>query len=165
VPLQVALGPFARTLTVLLVEDDAVVRRHLTAHLWGVFGELLLASDGREGLALFEARAPQLVITDHEMPVLSGLAMTEAIRRTDSKVPVVFVTATMDTALLVRAINLGIASFIPKPVTRENLRQALSTVVSLLEHDHLQRMTVDQELALLRYREKYHEHQQELAFR
>jgi len=159
------ISPFSRELTALLVEDDAVTRRGARALLKGVFKEVILAADGKEGLAAFRARAPQLVLTDHLMPELSGLDMIEAIRAEDSRVPIIFITAAMDTELLVRAINLGIAAIVPKPLVRANLFQAVGMVVGLVENEHLQRRNLEQELALLQFREKYHEFQQELAFR
>ena len=155
----------ARELTVLLVEDDPVQRNILAARLGGVFKELLTAGDGLEGLALFRARSPQIVLTDHRMPELSGIGMMEEIRKTDARVPFVFITSTMDTALLVRAINLGVSAIIPKPVEPASLFKAIAMVVGVLENDMLQRKNLEQELALLQYRDKYHEYQQELAFR
>jgi CheY-like chemotaxis protein len=163
--LRDSVSPFARELTALFVEDDAASRRLMAAQLKGVFKELILAANGREGLAAFQARRPQLVFTDNRMPFMSGIEMTEAIRRNGSRVPVIFITSAMDTALMVRALNLGIAAFIPKPAVPDNLRHAVATVVGMLENDHLQRKTLVQELALLQFREQYHEYQQELAFR
>jgi len=159
------ISPFARELTALFVEDDLTSRLLVAAMLRGVFKELVTASDGLEGLEVFKARRPDLVLTDHAMPGLSGLAMTEEIRKTDAKVPVIFITGTIDTALLVEAINLGISAFIPKPVAMASLRHAVGLVTGMLEKDHLQRRNLEQELALLQLRERYHEHQQELAFR
>jgi len=159
------ISPFARELTALFVEDDGPTRAMVAAQLRGVFRELILASDGQEGLAAFRARSPQLVLTDNWMPVMSGIEMTEAIRKVDARVPVIFITSSMDIELLVRAINLGISAFISKPVAQPNLRHALTLVVGMLENEHLQRKAVEQELALHAFREKYHEHQQALAFR
>ena len=159
------ISAYARELTVLLVEDDPVQRNILAARLEGVFKELLPAADGLEGLALFRAREPQIVLTDHRMPELSGIGMMEEIRKTDARVPFVFITSTMDTALLVRAINLGVSAIIPKPVEPANLFKAIAMVVGVLENDRLQRKNLEQELALLQFREKYNEYQQELAFR
>ena len=160
-----AITPYSRELTALFVEDDSASRRLMAAQLRGLFKELIVAADGREGLAAFQARRPQIVFTDNRMPFMSGLEMTAAIRRIDPKVPIIFITSSMDTALMVQAINLGISSFIPKPAAAENVRQAVATVAGLLENDLLQRKTLEQELALLQFREKYHEFQQELAFR
>ncbi len=156
---------FARELTALLVEDDSATLRMMSAQLKKVFKELIVAGDGREGLAAFQAHRPQLVLTDNHMPFLSGIEMTEAIRRIDAKVPVIFFTSQMDTDLLVRAINLGIAAFIPKPATRASLFNAVAMVTGVLENEDLQRRNLEQEMSLLQFRDKYHEHQQELAFR
>ena len=164
-PLKNQISSFAQELTILFVEDDAATRLMIATQLRGMFKEVILAANGEEGLQSFWRQSPQIVITDDQMPVRSGIAMTEAIRSLDSKVPIIFITASMDTALLVRAINLGISSFLPKPVAPENLRQAVALVVGQIEHDHLQQKNIQQELALLQYRERYHEVQQELAFR
>jgi CheY-like chemotaxis protein len=165
VPQPNPISPFAGELTALYVEDDGASRLLVAAQLRGVFKELILAADGQEGLEAFRARRPQLVLTDNRMPRLSGIAMTESIRELDARVPVIFLTATMDTPLLVRAIELGIAAFLTKPVALASLRLAVGRVVGLLEVEHLQRRTVEQELTLLHFQEKYHESQQELAFR
>lgn len=159
------LSEYCRELTVLLVEDDAATRARLAAECKGAFRELLLASNGSEGLEIFRTARPHVVLTDNWMPGMTGTTMIEEIRKLDAKVPVIFTTATMDTPLLVRAINLGISSILPKPVTRDALVQAFTLVVGTLETDHLQRKNLEQELALLAFREKYHEHQQEIAFR
>ena len=159
------VSPFAQELTVLLVEDEPVQRTLMAAQLRGVFKEVLLAADGVEGLSRFQASRPQIVLTDHHMPRLSGLELMARIRKLDSRVPIVFITATMTTQLLVHAIQLGVASIVPKPVREQNLAKAIALVVGMLEYDHLQRKTLEQELALLHFRDKYHEFQQELAFR
>ena len=160
-----SISPFARELTVLLAEDDPVNRNVLAARLEGVFRELILAADGVEGLAAFHAHRPRIVLTDHHMPGLSGIGMMAEIRKTDERVPFIFITSTMDTALLVEAINLGVSAIVPKPVLPDNLAKAIGLVVGLLERDLLQRKNLEQELALLQFKEKYHEYQQELAFR
>jgi CheY-like chemotaxis protein len=159
------ISPFSQGLTVLLVDDDPVSLHVVAARLEGVFRQLILASDGREGMAAFRAHGPQIVLTDHRMPELSGIDMMEQIRKTDTRVLFVFITSTMDTALLVRAINLGVSAIIPKPVLAENLAKAIALAVGVLENDQLQRKNLEQELALLQFREKYHEYQQEVAFR
>ena len=82
------ISPFSRELTALFVEVDAPSRRLMAAQLRGVFKELILASEGREGLAAFQARRLQLVLTDNRMPFMSGIEMTSAIRQMDAKVPI-----------------------------------------------------------------------------
>jgi len=91
--------------------------------------------------------------------------MCEGIRALDPQVPIILTTASMDTDLLVGAINLGISAFLHKPVDLQGVARSVTLATEALERRHLQRKTVEQELALLNFREKYHETQQEQAFR
>ncbi len=162
---QLPPEPFSRQLRLLLVEDDPISCRLLQARLAGDFAEILVAEDGVAGLELFLKERPDLVVTDYLMPVMNGISMVEEFRSRNIQVPVILVTASMDTDLLVKAIDLGISSFLHKPVTAKNLARSIALVTGLIEHAHLQRKTVEQELALLHFKEKYHESQQEQAFR
>lgn len=159
------ISPFSQGLTALLVDDDAPTRMLLATLLKGVFKVLHTARDGKEGLEEFRRMKPDLILADQSMPRMSGTAMVAEIRKADPKVPIIFITSTMDTDILVEAINLGISAFVPKPVTAPLLAKAVTLVVGLLENDHLQRKTLEQELALLQLREKYNDFQQEIAFR
>lgn len=164
-PLRDHLSPYCSELTVLYVEDDGPSRVAMAARMRGLFKEVLQARDGREGLAVWRSKAPDIILTDHHMPGMTGLEMAAEIRKVGSKVPIIFITESMNNALLGQVIGLGIASILPKPVVVENLVQAFSLVVGMLEHDHLQRRTMEQDMALLQLRERYHENQQEMAFR
>jgi len=159
------VSPFSQGLTALLVDDDAPTRMLLATLLKGVFKVLHTARDGKEGLEAFHRMAPDVVLADQSMPRMSGTAMVAEIRKADPKVPIIFITSSMDTDILVEAINLGISAFVPKPVTAPLLAKAVALVAGLLENDHLQRKTLEQELALLQLREKYNDFQQETAFR
>ncbi len=80
-------GPIA-----LVVDDDrrgrAVLRHLLELAGWTVYE----ASDGRQGLGVFRTRTPDLVITDIEMPGMSGIEMATRIRSVAARVPLLAVT-------------------------------------------------------------------------
>jgi signal transduction histidine kinase len=113
------------TLTVLYVEDEPTTRELLSRFLRRRVGRLVEAANGVEGLALFRAEKPALVITDIEMPELNGLAMATEIRRLDADVPIVVVTAFEDVDYLRRAIDAGIDKYVNKPVEVAKLETAL----------------------------------------
>ena len=116
---------YLRTLTVLLVEDDQDAAEEIGCFLESRVGTLVTAADGPSGLAAFEARAPQLVVTDIQMPGMDGLAMVEAIRTRAPQVPVIVTTAFEKIEYLERAIELGIDRFVPKPIQAAPLEKAL----------------------------------------
>lgn len=149
-------------LTVLYVEDEEHVR--LTSKLSKIFKNVIVAKDGLDGFRLFEENNVDLVMTDYLMPELNGLEFITRIREKDSRVPVIMITGYVDTEFLIEAINLGVNQFITKPIIIQNLMKAVEIAVQGFVLDNLAQISRQQELELLRYREKYHSTQQELAF-
>jgi diguanylate cyclase (GGDEF)-like protein/PAS domain S-box-containing protein len=103
-------------LRVLYVEDEEEIRTQLGQFLSRRVGQLLIAENGREGLAMFQDHRPDIVISDILMPEMNGLDMTEAIRHIDQHVPIIITTAFNETSHLMRAIELGIDAFVIKPI-------------------------------------------------
>ncbi len=116
--------------SVLLIDDDPVVRSLVSGILSKKGYEVFLAKTGEEGLRLVEKHKPDLVITDFQMPGLSGIDVVEAIKRAGPHVPVIVLTAHGDTALTIESIQAGAFDFIEKPI---NPRELLETVKSGLE--------------------------------
>lgn len=159
------LKELTSNLTVLYVEDEELFRMTISKKLNGFFKNLLIASDGYEGLDVFMNNEIDLIIADNIMPKMNGLDMIEEIRKKDTKTPVILVTGYMDTEFLIRAINLGVTQFVAKPINYETLYNAIEIATQRVILENLQRKTQEQELELFRYREKYHSLQQERAFR
>jgi two-component system, response regulator YesN len=116
----------------LIVEDERAEREGLESFVdWGSLGIELLpsASDGEEGLARILAESPSIVITDVRMPVMGGLEMIERSRGgvAGGSVPPEFIIASgydeFDYAR--RALRLGAAEYLLKPVERESLMRCL----------------------------------------
>ncbi|PLX96715.1 MAG: hypothetical protein C0621_01520 [Desulfuromonas sp.] len=110
-----------KSATLLIVEDDVCLRQATVAlmrrHLKTVYG----AENGRDALALFHQHRPDLVLTDLRMPEMDGLTLTEKLREISPETPVLLFTAFSDSPTLIRGIELGVAGFIPKPATSEQL--------------------------------------------
>src|SRR5262245_33095435 len=103
-------------ISVLLVEDDALVRaglRLLINTLSGVevCGE---AADGREALRLIPSLHPTLVLTDLCMPLLDGIGLTREVRRRHPEVRVLVLTAHPNEAYLRDALAAGAAGYLLK---------------------------------------------------
>lgn len=101
--------------TILVIEDDASIRKGLEMNL-GVEGfNVISASDGSEGLALAKARSPDVVVLDLSLPKLDGLSILRAIRRTDTETPVLILSARGQEQSKVEGLSLGADDYITKP--------------------------------------------------
>lgn len=126
------LSDFISTLTVLYVEDDASIRESFAKILDRRFGNVLVAKDGIEGLALYKAQNPDVVITDIKMPVMDGLQMSRSIRDVDSEVYLIVVSAFSDKELLLKAIDIGVNGYLSKPVEKKELSAQILSAAKLI---------------------------------
>lgn len=116
---------------VIVIEDEKYVRTGIIHGTnWGsvdckVIGE---GKDGSEGVRLAGLLHPDLIITDIRMPGMDGLAMMEEIRKIDSKVKVIFLTAYSDFSYAQTAIRLGAADYLLKPFEDGELESAIRRI-------------------------------------
>lgn len=121
-----------KSVTLLYVEDDAATREELALILEPWAGALYVASNGQEGLELFDAKRPDIVVTDIQMPKVNGLAMSERIRALVPEQPIVLISAYNDVEFLFKAIELGVDHYITKPVNVSLLLRKLSGMASTI---------------------------------
>ena len=121
---------------VLVVDDEAAIRRSLSGILADEGYDTALAEDGERALACVRERAPDVVLLDIAMPGRDGIAVLEDLRRSHPSLPVVMMSGhgTIETA--VRATQLGAFDFVEKPLSLEKL---LLTVRHALERSSLER--------------------------
>ena len=107
---------------ILVVDDEANLRRVLTAQLSRDGYEVHTAADGEAGLAVLREHHIDLVITDLRMPKIDGLELLRQALRDDPQLPVVILTAhgTVDNA--VEALKTGAFDYITKPFDQEEVR-------------------------------------------
>ena len=120
---------------ILVVDDDAAVRSAFKFALEDTPCQLVVASDGEDGLAKFKAGSFALVITDLKMLNMNGMELIDAIRKLDSQVPLRIITAFAEEFLteIEQSVQAG-GNFelIRKPLERNDIRDI---VASLLEMD------------------------------
>lgn len=106
---------------ILLIDDESGIRASLKVVLEPAY-ELLAASSGADGLALFRRDPPHLVLLDIIMPGEDGMAILQTMRAEAPGVPVIMLTATKTVKSAVDAMKLGAADYITKPFDVEELR-------------------------------------------
>jgi DNA-binding response OmpR family regulator len=105
---------------VLVVDDDADIRGLVRELLERSGYDVLEAPDGNEGLRVFYAEQPDLVILDVSMPGLDGWGVLERIREL-SDAPVLMVTARAEELDKVRGLRAGADDYVTKPFGRQEL--------------------------------------------
>lgn len=114
-----------KPLKVLFVEDDPLILEQLGKYFTYRFKESISATNGEEGLKKFREEHPDLIITDIQMPVMTGLEMIVKIREEDKNIPIVVVTAFSNLENLRQGIELKVDRFISKPTRRHELDEAI----------------------------------------
>ncbi len=103
---------------ILVVDDDANVQRLLTYTLRQEGYEVVVASDGSDGLRLWGAEEPALILLDVSLPKLDGFQVAAKIRAEEGEarhVPIVILTAEREVEQKVRALRAGADDFLIKP--------------------------------------------------
>lgn len=111
---------------VLVVEDAAALRLLMREVISAEVGEVRMAADGAEGLALWRAWQPDLVVTDIVMPSMDGLAMSQAIRAEDPDAQIIVVTSSSETTHLRQALDIGVDRYVLKPLDVHLLLDAVT---------------------------------------
>jgi CheY-like chemotaxis protein len=117
------------TKTAVVADDDPEVRLLLAEYLDRLGYQVTEARDGLETLLQVKKVRPTLLILDLMMPRLGGIDALEHIRKHFPDVVVVVLTGTPDDKLRGRAVSLGAAALLPKPLDLDVLGTILSTVV------------------------------------
>ncbi|MHB8988668.1 MAG: sigma-54-dependent transcriptional regulator [Desulfobulbia bacterium] len=127
---------------ILLIDDDASLRRVTEYNLSSGGFTVLGAASGREGLALFHRYNPDLVITDVQLGDLDGLQVLAAVKKESPHTPVLVITAFGSIELAVKAMQEGAFTFLAKPFDREALRLSCRKALEMRQlHEQKQQLS------------------------
>ena len=119
---------------VLIVDDSssmrAVIKRTIKLSGFDV-GEYFEAGDGREALDLLSNKWVDLVLSDINMPNMSGLELVAEMKKSEllSSIPVIMVTTEGSEKKIQESINLGASKYIKKPFFPEDIKKALRSLI------------------------------------
>ncbi len=118
--------------SVLIVDDEANVRRMVGALLAGEGFEVRDAGDGATGVVRAEESEPDLVLLDLMIPgALDGMAVLERLRKKFPDLPVIMMSGRAGLADSVKATRLGAVNFLEKPLTPEGVLLAITSALEL----------------------------------
>ena len=117
----------------ILVADDSSTMRRIILNCLRKAGydQFVEAADGKEGLAQLKAESIDLVITDWNMPNMSGLQFLQEIRSSEpfAKLPVIMVTTQSVSDDIKQAVQAGVNGYILKPFTPDAIKERVEAVL------------------------------------
>ena len=115
--------------TLLLVEDDKDMLDYISGILSDDYN-LLTASNGQLGLNMLDSHTVDLVLSDVMMPQLDGFALLERAKERFGDLPFILLTARIDTADKLHALQLGVDDYLTKPFVEAELKARLSNLLA-----------------------------------
>ncbi len=116
-----------------LVVDDSGVMRKIVIRALNSCGvnDTIEAADGKLGWAAFQEEEFDLVLTDWNMPEMTGLELLKEIRGSGSTVPVIMITTEGEKGKVIEAIQAGVTDYLCKPFEQDELQAKLDKYVAV----------------------------------
>lgn len=116
---------------ILIIDDDEIVRDVLKTYLSSAGFEVVLASNGREGLDIAKQENLDLIITDLMMPQIGGIEVLKELSVTNNPAPVIVITAYGTVQNAVEAMKLGAIDYITKPFNLEEFGIVVNRAIGI----------------------------------
>jgi DNA-binding response OmpR family regulator len=120
--------------SILLVEDDVNLAQSFAKVLLLYVQKVYTANNGQEAYELYQAKHPDIIITDVKMPKMNGLELIKLIRSHDQDIPIIVTSAYTDKDFLLESIKLSLVEYVVKPIKESDLLRLLEiSATKLLE--------------------------------
>lgn len=122
---------------ILIVEDEKGISDFLKQGLEEEGYEITVASDGLTGFNLAIANKPNLILLDWMLPKMSGIEVCKEFRKTDSKTPIIFLTAKDTIQETIEGLKSGANDYIKKPFSFDELLERIKIHFRTIDDDKL----------------------------
>ncbi len=112
--------------SVLVVDDSKMSRKLVIKSLppeWDI--PIYQAANGIEALSIFHEKKPDVIFLDLTMPELDGFGVLGELQKEGARVPVIVISADVQTQAYERAITLGAKAFIQKPMSGDEIKKVV----------------------------------------
>lgn len=127
-----------KNISILIAEDEKLLLDRLVNYL-GIFCETVYkASNGEEAFCLYEKYHPDIILTDIDMPKLTGVELVQKIREKKSNTQLIILSAHTNTEDFLKVIPLSLVSYLVKPIKMEQLKQiVLQAIENLAKEEYI----------------------------
>jgi len=122
---------------ILIVDDEEANLQLIGKILQNLDVDITLASSGKEALQLLESLVPDLIILDIIMPSMSGFDVCRKIksRKPTSEVPIIFLSAKVDSEDIIKGFDIGARDYITKPFIKEELVARVEAQLNIITNE------------------------------
>lgn len=128
----VQLTEQTKKLTAMVVEDEGVANELLSSTFKNFFSEVSSAFNGKEAIEMFERIKPDIVFVDIVMPEMDGIELSRKLREMNPNQIIIVISASNDIQKISESIEIGVNSFIQKPIDTKKIIELLSNVTALI---------------------------------
>ncbi|MBN1992375.1 MAG: response regulator [Anaerolineae bacterium] len=114
---------------ILIIDDSSYQRRLVRKYMEAQGHQTIEADNGHVGLEMAASHRPDCILLDLIMPETSGFELLEKLQQQGSKIPVVVITADVQTSTHKQCLALGARAIINKPVDSEQLYQTINHIL------------------------------------
>ena len=129
----VQLTEETKKMSAMVVEDEAVANELLSSTFKNFFKEVTSAFNGKEALELYKEKKPDIIFVDIIMPEMDGIELARRIREINPQQMVVIISASNDIQKISETIEIGVNSFIQKPIDTKKIIELLQNVTNLVK--------------------------------
>jgi CheY-like chemotaxis protein len=118
---------------IVFCEDEAQIRKLIVVAMRSTTHTIVMTANGREGLAAVERTVPDLIVTDLTMPEMDGFALAAAVhaRPPSHRVPILFITASVQRGEVAQFGARGAAGYLAKPFSPRALREKIDELIAV----------------------------------
>ncbi|MEA3373528.1 MAG: response regulator [Campylobacterota bacterium] len=121
-----------KKLTAMVVEDEAVANELLSSTFKNFFSDVSSAFNGKEALDLYEEKKPDIIFVDIIMPEMDGIELSRKIREMNPNQIIIVISASNDIQKISESIEIGVNSFIQKPIDTKKIIELLTNVTAMI---------------------------------
>ncbi len=119
--------------TIQIIDDEPGIRKLLGIVLKGDGHTVIEAATGPEGVAVYDAYRPDLILCDVVMPDMDGIAVLQQIKTLNPSAPVVMITGHRSTEQAIRAMSLGASEYLMKPLDTQRTIRLIRQILESLD--------------------------------